>query len=91
MFNIVTSAIAWVALHDLMKCHFPSSSLEPFEKWGLDFIGPINPPSKNKEHILVCTDYVTKWVKVVALKHAQDTKVVEFLYFRYLHSLLHST
>jgi len=22
--------------------------IEPFEKWALDFIGPINPPSKGK-------------------------------------------
>ena len=46
---------------DEMPLH-PQLSIEPFEKWGLDFIGPINPPSKNKEHILVCIDYVTKWV-----------------------------
>ena len=58
----------------------PQLSIEPFKKWGLDFVGPINPPSKNKEYILVCIDYVTKWVKVVALKHARDTKVIEFLY-----------
>jgi hypothetical protein len=64
---------------DEMPLH-PQLSIEPFEKWGLDFVGPINPPSKNKEYILVCTDYVTKWVEVVALKHARDTKVADFLY-----------
>lgn len=51
----------------------PQLSIEPIEKWGLDFIGPINPPSQNKEYIFVCTDYATKWVEVVALKHARDT------------------
>jgi len=34
--------------------------LEPFEKWAIDFLGPCNPPSHQKVHILVCTDYVTK-------------------------------
>ena len=58
----------------------PQLSIEPFEKWGLNFVRPINPPSKNKEYILVSTYYVTKWVEVVALKHARDTKVVEFSY-----------
>ena len=65
---------------DEMPLHL-QLSIEPFEKWGLNFVGPINPPSKNKEYILVCIDYVTKWVELVVLKHAQDTKVVEFLYF----------
>ena len=33
----------------------PQVLIEPFEKWALDFIGPINPPSKGKRYILVCT------------------------------------
>jgi len=24
----------------------PQVSLDPFEKWGMDFIGPIDPPSR---------------------------------------------
>ena len=40
----------------------PQVLIEPFEKWALDFIGPINPSSKQKKYILVCTDYVTKWI-----------------------------
>lgn len=46
----------------------------------MDFIGPINPPSNGKSHILVCTDYVTKWVEVRAMKNARDEKVAKFLY-----------
>eukprot|EP00253_Pinus_taeda_P014627 PITA_14627 len=26
-------------------------TFEPFEKWGMDFVGPINPPSKQRENI----------------------------------------
>jgi len=54
--------------------------ITPFDKWGLDFVGPIDPPSNGKSYILVCTDYVIKWVEVKAMKHARDSKVAEFLY-----------
>eukprot|EP00253_Pinus_taeda_P021855 PITA_21855 len=33
----------------------PQVTLEPFEKWGMDFVGPINPPSRQKSYIIVCT------------------------------------
>lgn len=41
----------------------PQVLIEPFEKWALDFVGPINPPSNGKKYILVCTAYVEKWVE----------------------------
>lgn len=52
----------------------------PFHKWGLYFVGPIDPPSNGESYILVCTDYVTKSVEACAMTHARDNKVVEFLY-----------
>eukprot|EP00253_Pinus_taeda_P016001 PITA_16001 len=55
-------------------------SIEPFEKWALDFVGPISPMSKKKKYILVCTDYVTKWVEAKALYVATEKAVVEFLF-----------
>ena len=54
--------------------------LTPFEKWGMDFIGPIDLPSNGKSSILVCTNYLTKWVEVKSMKHACDHKVAKFLY-----------
>jgi hypothetical protein len=52
----------------------------PFSKWGLDFIGPIN-PSSSVGHIFILTTtyYFTKWTEVVPLKHAQDEQVISFL------------
>ena len=54
--------------------------IEPFEKWALDFVGPISPMSHKKKYILVCTDYVTKWVEAKALFRAIEKSVVEFIY-----------
>lgn len=45
-----------------------------FERWGIDFISPF-PQSKSYLYILVCVDYVTKWVEVIACV-ANDTCIV---------------
>jgi hypothetical protein len=52
----------------------------PFSKWGLDFIGPINPPS-SAGHIFIFTayDYFTKWTEFVPLRHTQYEQAVSFL------------
>ncbi|GAU28722.1 hypothetical protein TSUD_372290 [Trifolium subterraneum] len=39
--------------------------VEPFDCWGVDFMGPF-PSSKSNLYILVCVDYVTKWVEAIA-------------------------
>jgi transposase InsO family protein len=54
--------------------------IEPFEKWALDFVGPVNPASKKKKYILVCTNYVTKWVEAKALSATSEQLVVDFLF-----------
>ena len=54
----------------------PQVVLEPFDRWALDFIGPINPPSNQKVYILVCTDYMTKWVEAKALHRATEEAVI---------------
>jgi hypothetical protein len=58
----------------------PQVVLEPFDRWALDFIGPINPPSNQKVYILVCTDYMTKWVEAKALHRATEEAFIKFLF-----------
>eukprot|EP00253_Pinus_taeda_P035367 PITA_35367 len=57
----------------------PQVTFEPFDKWGMDFVGPINPPSKQKSYIIMCMDYLTKWAKTKVIKAATEEKVAEFL------------
>lgn len=51
----------------------------PFDKWGLDFVGPISPPNKctNTTYILVTTDFMTKQTKAKTMKtyDAQSTSI----------------
>lgn len=46
----------------------PKVTLKPFEKWGMDFIGPIDPPSREKRYIIVCTNYLAKWFELKSIK-----------------------
>ena len=58
----------------------PQLVIEPFERWALDFVGPINPSSNQKSYILVATEYVTKWVEAIALPRAIEETVINFIF-----------
>jgi hypothetical protein len=52
----------------------------PFFKWGLDFVGLINPSSyEGHIFILIATNYFTKWTEAVPLKYVQDDQIISFL------------
>ena len=58
----------------------PQVLIEPFERWALNFVGPITPISKGKSYILVCINYVTKWIEAKALPKDTEQAVADFLY-----------
>jgi uncharacterized membrane protein YvlD (DUF360 family) len=55
---------------------------EPFQKWWLDFIGPIKLASRllGSWYILVVTNYATKWVEARALCTNTIVVIVKFIY-----------
>ena len=60
----------------------PILPLAPFEKWGIDFVGPIQPAKRHgkNRYILVATEYATKWVEAVALKRNDAKVTARFLF-----------
>ena len=60
----------------------PIMPLAPFAKWGIDFVGPIQPVTQHRKnrYILVATDYLTKMVEAAALK-TNDAKVTSRFIF----------
>ena len=63
-------------------CQVYRSLIWPFHTWGLDLIGPINPPSNGYIWILVATKYFIEWVEAVSLKKAIGPTIANFIHER---------
>ncbi|CAH1253110.1 RTL1 [Branchiostoma lanceolatum] len=57
----------------------PSSPGFRWERVAMDFMGPFPETPKGNKHILVISDYMTKWVEAVALPDQKATTVVRAL------------
>ena len=60
----------------------PMMGARAFAKWGIDFVGPINPPAyqTQAQYIIVATDYLTKWVEAKATPKNDARTTACFLY-----------
>ncbi|OAE21540.1 hypothetical protein AXG93_2085s1050 [Marchantia polymorpha subsp. ruderalis] len=60
----------------------PIMPLAPFKKWGTNFVGPIQPVTRNtrRRYNLVATDYATKMVEAEATRRDDAATVATFLF-----------
>ena len=59
----------------------PVIPIAPFEKWGIDFVGPINPvSSRRNRYIILATDYATKWVEAKPTRKNDAATAANFLF-----------
>jgi len=63
-------------------------SLQPFEKWVTDFVGPIHPPGKQAGacYIITATKYLTRWVEAQPVKHCTSETSTKFGFLKLLMS-----
>ena len=53
---------------------------KPFERVGIDFVGPLPITSKGNRYIVVLTEYLTKWPEARAVPDATEESVASFFY-----------
>ncbi|MCO5612594.1 hypothetical protein L7F22_066862 [Adiantum nelumboides] len=60
----------------------PIMGAKAFSKWGIDFVGPIAPPSykTHAQYIIVVTGYLTKWIEAKATTKNDAKITAQFLY-----------
>ena len=61
---------------------FPIMPMQPFTKWGLDFIGPIKPKAMQTgcKYIMVAMGHFAKWLEAKSLRKNNAAEVAKFLY-----------
>ena len=57
-------------------------TLQDFDKWAIDFVGPINPPAKKSgaRYIITATDYLTRWAEAQPVKNCSTATAVQFIF-----------
>jgi hypothetical protein len=63
--------------HTALRLILPTSA---FEKWGLDFVGPLPTMVLRNKYLIVATDYLTKWTEAAAIRHNTKHEVVEIFF-----------
>ncbi|MCO5599747.1 hypothetical protein L7F22_053854 [Adiantum nelumboides] len=58
----------------------PIISFGPFERWGIDAIGPLPMAQSGKQYIIVGVDYMTRWAEAAATTRITAKDVAKFVF-----------
>ena len=56
--------------------------MQAFDKWAIDFVGPINPLAKKSgaRYIITTTDYLTRWAQAQPIKDCSAATTAKFIF-----------
>ena len=59
----------------------PQVTLQAFDKWAIDFVGPINPSGKHTgaRYIITATYYLTRWAEATPVKDCIAVIAAQFI------------
>ena len=59
-----------------------SITLQAFDKWVIDFVGPISLRGKwtGEHYVITVPDYLTRWDEAAPIKYCTTTTAVKFLF-----------
>ena len=60
----------------------PQVTLQPFDKWAVEFLGPITPPGKRigARYIITVTDYLTRSAKAAPVVDCTAMTAAKFIF-----------
>lgn len=59
----------------------PRMMLQPFEKWAINFVGPIKPQGKTSAHYIITKmEYLTWWLEAQLVKDCTAAIAAKFLF-----------
>ncbi|KAH9272162.1 hypothetical protein BASA83_005500 [Batrachochytrium salamandrivorans] len=67
-------------VHSPLPIRLVSPVALPFERWGIDFYGPMVETKSGNKYLITCIDYATRWVLAKPVKNMTESAVAAFLY-----------
>jgi|SRR6266498_2163686 len=53
---------------------------QPYDRLGMDIVGPLPKTRQGNQYIVIATEYLTKWPEAQAIPDAKASSVVSFFY-----------